>query len=405
MFIVALAILTAGATFAALTFSPLRRSRTWAATVTPLASIIGSGFLICGPLLAKEFGLAAFGAMAVLLVIAYFVGSVVRFNIRYAEPMLAEVGLHDPLAWIARGGQTVLAASYAISVAYYLKLLAAFTLHALSLHDPLVANVLVSVLLAGLMLVALTGGFHSVLAIAHATVTIKLAVIAGMLAALAAYWLATPLLPVILATPKPTLHSVSLLLGLLIVVQGFETSRYLGAEFDADTRIRTMRYAQWLSSAIYMIFLLVMTPFLDRASRTVGVAGVLDVFVFIAPPMAAFVLVGAAASQMSAAVADQIGAAGLLEEVSRRRLSQRRGFVAAGILSFAVVWLTDPFQVVALASRAFAVYYAIQCLIAVIVSFRLQRNGIRPALGLATLRVAAMGIVCVVAAYSGAPAE
>ena len=45
------------------------------ATVTPLASIIGSGFLISGPLLAREFGGAAFWAMAVLLLLAYAVGA------------------------------------------------------------------------------------------------------------------------------------------------------------------------------------------------------------------------------------------------------------------------------------------------------------------------------------------
>ena len=70
MLILTLAIATAIAVAALLTFGPLARSRSWRATVTPLASIIGSGFLVCGPILAKEFGSAAIAAEAVLLAIA-----------------------------------------------------------------------------------------------------------------------------------------------------------------------------------------------------------------------------------------------------------------------------------------------------------------------------------------------
>ena len=53
--IVAIALVVALAVTLALTFGRFARSDSWRATVTPLASIIGSGFLICGPLLAREF--------------------------------------------------------------------------------------------------------------------------------------------------------------------------------------------------------------------------------------------------------------------------------------------------------------------------------------------------------------
>lgn len=45
------------------------------------------------------------------------------------------------------------------------------------------------------------------------------------------------------------------LLGFLIVVQGFETSRYLGDEHPAEQRIATMRAAQILSALIYLVFI------------------------------------------------------------------------------------------------------------------------------------------------------
>jgi hypothetical protein len=36
-------------------------------------------------------------------------------------------------------------------------------------------------------------------------------------------------------------HEIGIVLGLVILVQGFETSRYLGAAYDRPTRVRTMR--------------------------------------------------------------------------------------------------------------------------------------------------------------------
>ena len=74
-----------------LLFSPrLAKSSDWSATVTPLASIMGSGFLVSAPLLAGIVGNLAFFCMAALLVLAYLVGGVVRFNIRYFEPVEAD---------------------------------------------------------------------------------------------------------------------------------------------------------------------------------------------------------------------------------------------------------------------------------------------------------------------------
>lgn len=60
----------------------VRRSTDWRATVTPLASIIGSGFLVLAPLLVRESGIRAVGVMAGLCGVAYCVGEAIRFNIR-----------------------------------------------------------------------------------------------------------------------------------------------------------------------------------------------------------------------------------------------------------------------------------------------------------------------------------
>jgi hypothetical protein len=400
--IVAIALVVALAVTLALTFGRFARSDAWRATVTPLASIIGSGFLICGPLLAREFGSAAILAMGLLLAIAYAAGWVIRFNITHVENHLADATFNDPIAWVARVTQGVLALAYAVSVAYYLKLLAEFTLKPVAIDpawQPVAANIIVTVIIALMTLLALGGSLRKVEHLAHGTVSIKIGIIAGMLVALGIAWamggMADPLPPA-----RISWASVPMLLGLIITVQGFETSRYLGHDYAATLRIRTMRHAQWIASAIYLAFIALLTPFLARAAATDGVAGILDIMEFIAPALGIFVLVGAVSSQFSAAVADSIGSGGLVNEVSRRTISVPLAFTLAGALAVLVVWLTDPFQVVALSSRAFALFYAMQCVLALLVSVRSGAGSMPHRVGFV-----AVGVICLVAVFVGAPAE
>ena len=401
--IVIVAIAVAAVVTLLLTIGPIARSETWRATVTPLASIIGSGFLICGPLLAREFGAAALGAMAVLLLLAYAVGWVIRFNIAVVEPLAETLRLHDPFAWAMRVAQGMLGIAYAVSVAYYLKLLAEFGMKRIAVPETihaLVANVVVTAII--LLFVALTfsGSIRKIEHAAHGSVSLKIGIIAGLLAALAMWWTqhagATAALPPV----RVGWRSVPMLLGLLITVQGFETSRYLGASYGRETRIRTMRLSQLMSSAIYLGFIALLTPFLGQAQHAEGVAGILDIMTIVASALGIFVLIGAAASQLSAATADSIGAGGLLIEVSRGKLGVRGAFLASSALSVAIVWLTDPFQVVALASRSFALFYAMQAALAFWASLRSGVGG--PA---ARSGFAAIGLICAVAAAAGAPAE
>lgn len=386
-----------------LTLGRFARTESWRATVTPLASIIGSGFLICGPLLAHEFGGGAIIAMALLLLLAYAVGAVVRFNIIHVENHALGLNFHDPFAWAMRATQALLAIAYAVSVAYYLKLLAEFTLRPLGVADgnhALISNLIVTVIIVGLTLLTFSGDVRRIEHAAHGTVSIKIGLIAGILAGLGLWWILEPGQAVPIPPLAISWASIPMLLGLLITVQGFETSRYLGDSYDQATRIRTMRHAQWISSAIYLAFLALLTPILGRAMHAEGVAGIYDVMSFVAPLLGLLVLGAAVTSQMSAAIADAIGSGGLLIEVSRRKLGVRAAFIASSALSIAIVWLTDPFQVIALSSRAFALFYAMQAVLALWVS---QRTGLRNPLARAAFVLVAL--ICVVAALVGAPAE
>lgn len=400
MLLLGLAIAAGVIVWAALSFGRIAKSKRWQATVPPLASIIGSGFLVCGPLMAREFGYLALPAMGVLLALAYAVGAVVRFNIANAEPMLEAMGRREPIPRLAGLSQGVLAAAYAVSIAYYLKLLALFSLRPLHLDSDVGADLGVTAILVVLAVLAFTGGLRRVERIAEASVAAKLGLIAAMLVALALGWIfadgtGTPAPP-----PQLRPHSLFLLLGLLITVQGFETSRYMGELYDRATRVRTMRWAQWIATGIYLAFLALLTPRLGQAAATEGVAGVLDVMEAIVPALGAIVLAAAVASQLSAAVADAIGSTGIAVELSGKRLTMGTGFLIAAALSVAVTWLTDATQIIALASRAFALYYALQCALAMLVAWR---SGHRRAGVLAG--IAAVGLACLLAAVAGAPAE
>ena len=403
MLITSVSLVVAIAIAVFLSVGRFARGESWRATVTPLASIIGSGFLICGPLLAKEFGSGAILAMAALLAIAYAVGAVIRFNIVHFENFAATAAPNDPIMWWARVAQLALAAAYAVSVAYYLKLLAEFVLKYLpdgGMPHALASNLLVTILIAALAALVFVGGVRRVEHVAHGTVAIKLGIIGGMLAGLGCWWLLMPGQSQPLPAAKFSGASNPLLLGLIITVQGFETSRYLGNEYSQALRVRTMKTAQQVSAVIYIAFLALLTPLLASAAAAEGVAGIIDVMRIVAAPLGLFVLVGAVTAQLSAAVADSIGSSGLLNELSRRRLSIRLSYAVASALSIAVVWLTDPFQIISVSSRAFAVFYALQCLIAWLVA---RRTGVGTRAGYAG--IVAMGLICLVAAAIGAPAE
>ena len=113
-------ILACGLAAAGLLLWPrLAGARLWRATVTPLASIIGSGFLVLGPVLEHSYGLYAPLVMALLCLAAYAFGDSIRFNItRRMDGAGRRSPAEDRLETLASWS---LAFAYVISVAYYLR--------------------------------------------------------------------------------------------------------------------------------------------------------------------------------------------------------------------------------------------------------------------------------------------
>jgi len=366
-------LLAAACIVAALLFHPkVRLSRNWRATVTPLASIIGSGFLVAAPLLSHAVNGWAFFAMAAIVLLAYGIGEVIRFNIRHGEPLLNSPQAPALLLNLERLSSLALSAAYVISVAFYLRLLASFLLHAMAIESDYYANLLTTGVLVSIALIGLSRGLEGLENLEESAVNIKLAIIAALLLGLVGYdlnWLTQPENQINYTPLADWPHSMRLLAGILLIVQGFETSRYLGAEYDAQTRIRTMRYAQLLSAAIYLLFIGLSLPLLNNFHEPRSETAIITLSAMVSPLLPAMLIVAAVMSQFSAAVADTAGSGGLLAEFSRQRLSPRLGYVLVVTLAIVLIWSANIFEIITIASRAFAAYYLLQCLVALSVSY------------------------------------
>ncbi|MFD0985720.1 hypothetical protein [Methyloligella solikamskensis] len=370
-----IALLGASFLFAIVFFHPrLLKSPLWKATVTPLASIIGSGFLVAGPILAHAAGDLAWAAMAGLCAIAYFFGAAIRYNIVHVEPVLEKGTASWTVSLIERAADIALLLAYFVSVAYYLNLFAAFGLRLDDITAQFWIRVGATAVIGSIGLVGLRGGLRALEHLELGAVGLKLSVIGGLFAALI---LATVLAfmngTFAWATPDHPrgLKEIEILLGLIVLVQGFETSRYLGAAYDTATRVKTMRWAQWVATAIYIGFILLVTQyFTGNLPKEGGETAIIDMLAPLGATVGPMIIIVALASQFSAAVADMNGAGGLVSETSKKRLSVELGNLVTALAAIVITWIADIYEIIAYASKIFVAYYALQSLQAALAAWR-----------------------------------
>ncbi|OWY07294.1 hypothetical protein B6V76_02760 [Thioclava sp. IC9] len=346
---------------AAMFLPQLRDLPRWRAMVTPLASIIGSGFLVLGPILEVRYGSFAPLAMAALCGLGWLFGAAVRANIRAEDvPDTRAVKRIEEVAQLA------LAFAYVISVAYYLNLFGAFAVSLTPWNTDFAARAVTTTMLAIVAIAGFSGGFKRLEQMEYASVALKLAIIAGLILGLAVYF-GKVAVAGDLVVDAPTLgpwDSLRLLFGLIVTVQGFETARYLGKSYDADTRVAAMKWAQMLATAIYMVYIALLAYIFTPNAHNLTETAIIDMMRVVAPILPAMLVAAALAAQFSAAVADTGGAGGLIAEFSRGKIPQKAAYpvlIGAGIV---LTWTTDLFQIISYASRAFAGYYALQAVLA-----------------------------------------
>ena len=92
------------------------------ATVPPLASIFGSGFLIVVPVLERTLGALSVVGIAGVCGFAWLIGTAIRHNMA-VERLLEEGRVNRLSDWFERGSDLVIAVAYVISVALYLRIM------------------------------------------------------------------------------------------------------------------------------------------------------------------------------------------------------------------------------------------------------------------------------------------
>lgn len=351
-------------------------------TTTPLASIFGSGFLVIVSLLADTTGPFSLFAMAAICAVAYAVGMVIRHNIAKAEPALKSGRGPRLLTLFERVSDIALIPAYIISVTLYLRILASYGLGFFGVTTEYNERMMTTAIIAFILFIGVAKGLKMLEGLERWSLITTLAIIFLIIGSFAWYDAGVIAAGPITLPPLPD-HSVweimTVLAGTLIVVQGFETTRYLGDEFDAKTRIEASRNSQLISTAVYILFVAVSLPLMHILGGDVSGNALIElakeVAFWLAPPL----VLAAVFSQFSAATADAISASGNLLEMTGHRLPVRLTYVIICGFAILLTWTADTFQILALASRAFAFYYFLQCLVGLEVA---EKTGHRVALAL-----------------------
>lgn len=365
-------ILTVVVLFGAILIWPrVANAIVWRATITPLASIIGSGFLVLGPILDVSYGGYAPLVMIGLCAIAYLFGNAIRFNIACIETDTDPSAL---LVGLERAASVVLAFAFIVSVAYYLNLFGAFGVSLTDLDDSFHANLLTTAVFVLILLTGLLRGFSALERMEQVSVGLKLAIIAGLIFGLLVHF-GEVAGKGALKFDQPQINGwagITLMAGLIVTVQGFETSRYLGATYDASMRIRSMRLAQWISTFIYCLYIILLTYAVEFNMLSLDETAIIDLMQVVAPILPLLLVMAALSAQFSAAIADTSGSGGLMSEVSRGLITEKLAYTILVGIGILLTWTANIFEIISYASRAFALYYAIQAGIAAI---RAARRG------------------------------
>ena len=180
------------------------------------ASIIGSGFLVLGPILDDRFGAYGLPAMVALCALAALFGWAIRYNIAARD---AAPGALGPLVErMETAASWVLAFAYVRSVAYYLNLFGAFGVSLTPADNTFDAKLLTTAMFGLILAVGWTRGFSALERLEQVSVGIKLAVIAGLLVGLAMFFGGKALSGGLVLNPPAVSgwQAVSLLFGLIV---------------------------------------------------------------------------------------------------------------------------------------------------------------------------------------------
>jgi hypothetical protein len=357
----------------------LTKSEHWQATLTPLSSIIGSGFLVIAPLLASVVGKFSPFAVMGIVVLAYAIGGVIRFNITHAEPLLHEKKDHPAIYKIDLFANTVLSFAYVTAVAFYLSLLSSFLLNYAGYGEsPGLERTLTTTIIIFIAATGFIRGLGGLEKLESYSMSLQLSIVAALLVGIFVYdynFIQSEQSLIFDHQDRHWITQACILCGILLVVQGFETSRFLGEKYSAEIRVQTMRRAQIISGVLYVLSVTALMPIVQHIDlENIQIAEIVSATGLAATALPLMLIVAAIMSQFSAAVADTVGAGCLASESSSRRISTNYGYLIVSLFAIILIWTADLLEIISFASRAFALYYLLQCVVALIVSCHLSEH-------------------------------
>jgi hypothetical protein len=115
-----------------------------------------------------------------------------------------------------------------------------------------------------------------------------------------------------------------------------------------------------------------LTTVLFRKGLGADVTAIIEMTMPVAVVLPVLLTIAAIGSQFSAAVADDSGAGGLIEDITQRKLPVRYAYLLILLVTVGLTWATNVNGIIAYASRAFALFYMLQCVVAFLVGRQLK---------------------------------
>lgn len=342
------------------------RKRILFASVTPLASIFGSGFLIIVPVLERSIGALSIVGVTAVCALAWVTGTAVRHMVRTVEPLMESGELDRTSRWLEKASDVVIVIAYIISIALYLRIMAQYIVSYVGGDSADAERIVASVAVAIIVAVGVTRGFGGLDLMERVALVAVLVMTVAFGGVLLAKDIGLAVGGDLRLPPVPDtglLDALLILGGVVITVQGFETVRYLGNEFDAETRITASRVSQVVAIVIYVGLVAVSTPLMGLGTPAGPDKDLIAIADRVLPLLAIPLVIGAILSQFSAATADTVAAGGNLGGIWES-MGGARAYLLSGVAAVVLLWTTGTFTIIAIASRAFAAYYALQAAIA-----------------------------------------
>ena len=339
----------------------VQQSEKYQAMVVPLANIMDVGFIVMSPAIVLLAGFAAPLVMLGICLLAIATGFAIAYNIRHYEPI---EHTDDPVNRVAHVSRWALTFASVINIAYYTLLLITLFLWPLGLYS--VTNLAIggTVLLGALIIVGFAGGMDRLNDLGNKTTAFNLSAVVAVVTAFVVFNIQEFLGGRWDLGQTETMISgedFRKIIGLFAIVQGFEASRYIGARFGRELRITTMRLAQVISSAIFVVFVGSVLILFVQVQTDFSGESIFVVADKVGDLMPWLILLAAIGSQTSAIINATTSRSDMLVE---HHVPRRWTFVVLLAPAIVIFLLVDISQAVALASRVFAAYFVLQAVIA-----------------------------------------